>query len=90
MVVAEAMALGKPVVTTNVGGISDVLGDLSNAIICKPKSSEDLAQKLKLLIVNPILRKELSFKSVKRSKELSVDNVVSKSLKLYKKVMSKK
>ena len=46
----EAMSLKKPVIGSNVGGIPDLINDNQNGFLFEPKNSEDLANKLKILL----------------------------------------
>ncbi|MCD6099206.1 MAG: glycosyltransferase family 4 protein [Candidatus Marinimicrobia bacterium] len=54
--ILESMALKKPVVSTNVGGISEVLGCTQ---VVPPNNVNELAKRLKLILSNPKLRKKL-------------------------------
>lgn len=49
-VLMEAMALGKPVIVSNVGGIPDLIKDNYNGFLTEPKNSNDLYQKMKILL----------------------------------------
>ena len=60
LVVVEAMAYGCPIVTTNVGGIPEIIQDDLNGLLCPPESPECLADKIRLLIDDPALRQRLS------------------------------
>lgn len=51
VVIIEALACGLPVVSTNVGGISEIIND-SNGILVPPHDSEKLADALQLMIHN--------------------------------------
>ncbi len=51
--VMEAMALGLPVVSTNVGGIPYLVQDGKEAILVDPNDANAMAQKISLLIEHP-------------------------------------
>lgn len=55
-VVVEAMACGRAVVATPVGGVPQILEDGQNGIITPVKKPEILAEKIRLLIEDPNLR----------------------------------
>lgn len=48
----EAMALSKPVIGSNVGGIPEIIRDGENGFLVEPKDIEGLAQKIKELLTN--------------------------------------
>jgi len=48
----EAMALGKPVIASNVGGIPEIIKDGENGFLVEPKDTEGLVQKIKELLIN--------------------------------------
>ena len=50
LVIAEAMAASKPVVATNVGGISEIVTDGKTGYLCRPNDVADVIQKLKFCI----------------------------------------
>jgi glycosyltransferase involved in cell wall biosynthesis len=55
----EAMAYGRAIVTTPVGGIREVIEDGVNGILCEPRDPDCLARKICSLIEDPALRLEL-------------------------------
>jgi len=59
LVIVEAMAYGCPIVSTNVGGIPELLRDGVNGLLCPPASPQCLAEKIKLLADDPALRERL-------------------------------
>jgi len=59
LVVVEAMAYGCPIVTTNVGGIPELIQDGVNGLMCPPEKPECLAEKINRLIEDSELRKKL-------------------------------
>ena len=54
--VLEAMALGKPVVASNVGGLREIIRDGVNGFLVAPRDAETLARRLSILIENKNLR----------------------------------
>lgn len=56
LVILEAMMFGLPVISTDEGAISDIITDNVTGFIVKKKSSQDLADKIQLLIKNPQTR----------------------------------
>ncbi len=65
----EAMQLSLAIVTTNEGGIPDVVKDGENGFVCKRKDAESLALALEKLITNPSLRKQMGERGYTRYKE---------------------
>ncbi len=53
MAILEAMAMGIPVVATNVGGVGEILEDQSTGLLVPPKNSEAIATAISLLLAQP-------------------------------------
>lgn len=84
IVLLEAMALGKPVVATTVGGIPEVVEDYVTGLLVPPKDPEALAQKILYLLENPRIREKLGAAGWARVQErFSVDCMVSQLHRLY-------
>ncbi|MGV3697964.1 glycosyltransferase family 4 protein [Flavobacterium sp.] len=67
--VIEAMALGLPVVSTNVGGIPYLLEHNSNALLTNDDDVEDMAKQIKRLLSEPNLADSLSRKGKESVKD---------------------
>ena len=60
--VIEAMALGLPVVSTNVGGIPYLISNEENGLLVKPRDAEAMAKGILRLMENPEFAENLSKK----------------------------
>jgi len=67
-VVREAMALGAPVVASNVAGIPDALRD-GCGVLVPPKNTAALADALETLLRNPEQRREIAIRARRRTEE---------------------
>ena len=82
-VVLEAIACGKPVVATQVGGIPDVVSSSDIGILVKPRDKEALAQ----AILEALNRKWESEKICEYAQKYSLKNVVRQILQVYQQVL---
>jgi glycosyltransferase involved in cell wall biosynthesis len=88
LVLAEAMACGKPVVSTNFSGMPYVVGDAG--LLVEPRDVEGLASALLKVLGDRKLAGELGLKGRKRVEELfTQDAVCPKILEAYKLIQTK-
>lgn len=77
--IAEAMACGVPVISTNVGGIPEVVANAG--FLVPPKNEISIADKIKFLIENPAIKQEISIRGRNRIVEkFSWDKILNKFL----------
>jgi len=77
-VILEAMASKVPIISTLVGGLTDVLRDGDNALIIKPGNIHDIAAKIKLALDNPKLRDRIAENAYKDAKKyFKLENIVN-------------
>jgi glycosyltransferase involved in cell wall biosynthesis len=72
-VLLEVMAKGLPIVATNVGGIPDIITHMENGVLVPPKSSEAIAESVKLLVENSALRNRIVENGYRFVREHTVD-----------------
>ncbi len=92
MVLAEAMASGKPVVVSNIDGYREVIGqDGMAGILAEPKNVNALATALEMLATSSQLRMEMGNEGRKRAvKNFSWNAVAKKILDFYVKAIAEK
>jgi glycosyltransferase involved in cell wall biosynthesis len=81
----EAAASGLPVVTTDVPGCRDVVQHGRNGFLVPARDPVALAEALRLLIEDPLLRKTMGLLGRERAvREFALDNVVAATLDVYR------
>ncbi|MBI4057284.1 MAG: glycosyltransferase family 4 protein [Elusimicrobia bacterium] len=80
----EAMACGCPVLCSNVTAIPEVVGDA--AFLVSPTDKEALAAALLKITTDPVLRRDLVAKGLKRVKKFSWPGMTKDTLELYKNI----
>jgi glycosyltransferase involved in cell wall biosynthesis len=80
----EAMAIGRPIITTNTIGCRECVEDGVNGYLVPVKSVKELAESLEILILDDNLRLEMGLNSRKKMmNEMSLSSVVSETFKFY-------
>ncbi len=79
----EAMALGNPIVATDVRGNNDIVEDGVNGYLVKLNDYESMADRINSLIENRELLNEFSASCLKLVEKYSVDNVIEDMTKIY-------
>ncbi len=87
----EAMAAGKPVIATRVGGIPDIIEDGENGILVPPEDSNAMANAILRLANDDDLRDKLGKNARKKFAEsYSSEAILSKIEALYDELLEKK
>ncbi|UCD05176.1 MAG: glycosyltransferase family 4 protein [candidate division WOR-3 bacterium] len=84
VVLLEAMSCGKPVIASNVGGITDIVVDRKNGFLVPPAEPEALAAAIKRMAKDRKLRKALGRAALKTVDEkFNWDKIVGDLIRLY-------
>jgi len=83
--ILEYMALGKPVVATDGGGTNEIVQDTVTGYLVRPSNSDELAQKLEILLDNTELRLKMGLAAKERIQNyFSIGKMVSSHISIYK------
>ncbi len=83
IVLLEAMANGKPSITTNVGGIPEIVETGANGVVFEPGDKTAIYNAIKLFIDNPQLIKQYGAEGLKRVEKFYPDSVKAQLENLY-------
>ena len=82
----EALAAAKPVVATRCGGPEEIITDGVNGLLVSPRNSDELAEKICLLIRRPDLRRSLGEQGQYLVRERFTSDIMFKNyMRLYEK-----
>ncbi len=89
-VLVEAMALGKPIVASNIGGIPDLVIHGKNGFLVPPKDPEELAKYIQILLEDEEKREKMGLAGKEMSLNFSTENMVEKIAELYEELLIQK
>jgi D-inositol-3-phosphate glycosyltransferase len=83
MVALEAMAMGTPVIASRVGGLAHLVRDNATGFLISPRSPQQLADRLQLLLTNEPLRQQLAAQARSYARGFDWANIVNRMLEVY-------
>lgn len=86
LVVAEALSQGKPVVATDVGGISEIIGDCGVGKAVDSRDEKLLAESV-IEFINMENKKELETKCIERSKQFDFKITAEQTVKIFREML---
>ncbi|OGO00280.1 MAG: glycosyl transferase family 1 [Chloroflexi bacterium RBG_13_51_52] len=89
IVLLEAMAVGKPVIASDIAGYSSVLTDGVEGSAVPPKDAGKLAEAILRLIKNRQLRQKLGERGISRAQQFDWSIIADRLLDVYKNTLDK-
>ena len=86
-VLVEAMAAGKPVVASRVGGIPDLVRHAETGYLVPPADEKALADGIKMLLDDPEKAKQMGLRGQEYCRQFSLDAMIEKLDNLYSDLM---
>lgn len=86
----EALSCGLPIITTSVGGLSDVVGENFNGFLVPPRDHVSIAEKTFFLLEDEDLRRKFGESSRRLAlQKFDYKKIAQGTLKVYKEIMEK-
>ncbi|MGB7161398.1 MAG: glycosyltransferase family 4 protein [Tepidisphaeraceae bacterium] len=85
----EAMAAGSPVVSTDAGGLGEIVSDGINALVARPGDADDLAGKVLALLEHPQRAAALGARAMADSARFHPDVIAAQSVDLYRRTVAR-
>jgi glycosyltransferase involved in cell wall biosynthesis len=83
-VLLEAGIAGLPVITTGVGGVGDIVEDMSSGIVIQPGRPKEIASAIEFMMTHPTLRRDYTKKLSDRVHEFfTLDTMMPALIELY-------
>lgn len=86
-VLLDALALGKPIVATNVGGVTEVIEDGVSGLITPIGDSDALGRSIARVLRDPALAARLSEGAIARAPTFSIENTVTRTMDVYRELL---
>lgn len=88
MVAIEAMAAGRPVVASAVGGLTGIVADGETGILVPPGDAAALRSAIQQLLADPVLRARMGGEGRQRAAAYSANKVVTAWERVYREVVA--
>jgi len=88
IVLLEAMAVGKPIIASNIEGYGNVLTHGAEGLLVPPKDEEGLAQALVSLLSDESLRQQMGDKGRLKVQEYNWERIAQRVLNYYMRILS--
>ncbi len=88
IVLLEAMAVGKPIVATNIEGYAGVLTHGQEGLLVPPKNDRELAQALMRLMSDDSLRRQMGGRGLVTAQEYNWEKIARRVFDYYVKILS--
>jgi glycosyltransferase involved in cell wall biosynthesis len=83
----EAMAVGKTVIATNVGGIAEVVKDNENGLLVEPKNHDQISNAILKILKDKKLAEKLGRNALKTAKDFNIEILAEREAYTYKKII---
>ncbi|MDT8301696.1 MAG: glycosyltransferase family 4 protein [Sedimentisphaerales bacterium] len=85
-VIVKAMMMGKPVISSTIGGIPEIVEDVVTGLLCEPANTRELSEKIQYLWERPLLCKQMGQAGRQKAlREYSPEKCYERLIMIYQK-----
>lgn len=88
IVALEAMSMGKPIIASRIGGLSDIIVDKETGFLIPPGDDQALQEAIQYLLDNPEQRKRMGNSAKQRVQSFQTETVVPQIEQIYRDVVA--
>jgi glycosyltransferase involved in cell wall biosynthesis len=88
-VAMEAMSMGKAVIASRIGGLSDIVADGETGLLVTPGDPEALREAIQRLLADPVLRCHMGTMATQRVVKFQAQTVIPAIEEVYQKILGK-
>ncbi len=88
-VMLEALSMGLPIISTDVGGVTAMVREGTNGFVVRKSKPEEIATALRKLIADPELRRKMGAASSELSGQFSLAEMARQVEQVYRKLLSR-
>lgn len=91
IVIIEAMACGRPIIASNIGGIPDVIDDSINGLLIPPGNIDELTKKTLFLLKNKDFANKLAINAREKAvQKFSLEKMVEETINVFELAIASK
>lgn len=91
IVALEALAAGKPVVASNVGGLPEVIQNKVNGLLVRPRNPKEIAEAVDMILSHDELAGKMAKNALQTiEREFNWENAAQKTLSIYRRCIGEK
>lgn len=87
IILLEAMAVGKPIVASNVGGYASIVAHGVDGLLVPPKDDKELARALVSLMIDEPLRQRMGAMGKRKAQDYSWERIAKEILNYYRRIL---
>jgi len=87
-VLLEALSMGLPVISTDIGGVSELVHEGRNGFVTRRSAPEEMSEALRSLLVDADLRRRMGEASKELGRQFTLEGMAQRIVGIYRELLS--